>query len=140
MTFLEKSELNTVSTQEVINLITNSDNKIIDNIIAESIDLMKSYLFDVFDAEAIFSQTGTNRSLVILKYLKDIVIHEIYIRRSKVFNEVAQARYNEAMLWLEKIAKGELTPNLPKKVDANSNTQESSYLKLGSNPKYSNHW
>lgn len=144
MAFLTKTELKTVGTAEVINIITNNDDAITTEIIAESIDLMKSYLFRYYDTEAIFSKTDGERSKVILKYLKDIVIHEIYIRRTKQMNEVAKMRYDEAMIWLEKTSKGEIEPDLPKKqVDSDGDGQPDaaeSFLKLGSRRTYKNHW
>ena len=111
--YLTKDELKTVATKEVIDLITQGDEQIVTEIIAESIDLMASYLYKYYDTEAIFAKEGDERSKILLKYLKDIVIHEIYIRRSKTLNQVAKLRYDEAMLWLEKIAKGEIEVALP---------------------------
>ncbi|MHA3045989.1 phage protein Gp36 family protein [Riemerella anatipestifer] len=142
--FLKIDELKTVATREVIDLITNGDNSIVEEIIAESIDLMKSYLFKYYDTTAIFEKEDNDRSKVILKYLKDIVIHEIYIRRTKNMNEVAKTRYDEAMLWLEKIARGTIEADLPKKmvdIDGDGVPDEPSpFMKLGSRKTYRNHW
>lgn len=115
-----------------------------EDIIAESIDLVNSYLYQFYDTDKIFSQTGNNRSRALLKHLKGIVIHEIYIRRTKVFNEVAKARYEEALLWLEKISEGKIKPNLPeKKIDTNGDGKPDSstnFLRLGSGKTYQNHY
>ncbi len=149
--FLNIDELKTVATREVVDLITNNDNTIVEEIIAESIDLMKSYLFKHYDTDKIFSpllRRGAGgedeRSKVILKYLKDIVIHEVYIRRTKTMNEVAKERYDEAMLWLEKMAKGTIEGNLPKKLeDTNGDGKADEpvpFMKLGSRKSYKNHW
>ncbi|MRI64539.1 DUF1320 domain-containing protein [Ornithobacterium rhinotracheale] len=142
--FLNIEELKTVATREVIDLITNSDDSIVNEIIAESIDLMKSYLFRYYNASAVFEKQGEERSKVLLKYLKDIVIHEVYIRRTKKMNEVAKIRYDEAMLWLEKIAKGDIEADLPKKMeDTNgdgSPDEPIPFMKLGSRKTYKNHW
>ncbi|MDY3521984.1 DUF1320 family protein [Riemerella anatipestifer] len=142
--FLKIDELKTVATREVIDLITNGDNSIVEEIIAESIDLMKSYLFKHYDTTAIFEKEENERPKVLLKYLKDIVIHEIYIRRTKNMNEVAKTRYDEAMLWLEKIARGTIEADLPKKmvdIDGDGVPDEPSpFMKLGSRKTYRNHW
>ena len=114
--YLTKEELKTVATKEVIDLITQGDEQIVTEIIAESIDLIASYLYKYYDTEAIFAKEGDERSKILLKYLKDIVIHEIYIRRTKNLNQVAKLRYDEAILWLEKIAKGEIEVALPKRL------------------------
>ena len=90
--YLTKDELKTVATKEVIDLITQGDEQIVNEIIAESIDLMASYLYKYYNTEAIFAKEGNERSKILLKYLKDIVIHEIYIRRTKTLNQVAKLR------------------------------------------------
>lgn len=142
MAFLTEEELKTVATAEIINLITNNDNSIVDDIITESIDLMKSYLFRYYNTDSIFSAEGDTRSRVVLKYLKDIVIHEVYIRRTKIYNEVAKMRYDEAMLWLEKVGFGKIDADLPRKTtDTDGKADgESNFLKLGSRKTYKNHW
>lgn len=142
--YLNIEELKTVATREVIDLITNSDDSIVNEIIAESIDLMKSYLFRYYDTSSVFEKQGEQRSKVLLKYLKDIVIHEVYIRRTKKMNEVAKIRYDEAMLWLEKLAKGDIEADLPKKLEDTDGDgipdEATPFMKLGSRKSYKNHW
>lgn len=141
--FLEKSELKTVATDEIINKIINNDDAIVTNIIEESIDLMSGYLFQYFDTEVIFSKTENDRNKTVLKHLKGIVIHEIYTRRTKAFNEVAKARYDEAMLWLEKVSEGKIKPPLPvRQVDTDGDgvaDGAATFMKLGSRKNYQNH-
>jgi len=142
--FLDKSELKTVSTEEIINRIISNDDAIIVDIIDESIDLMAGDLYQYYDTEAIFSATGENRNKTILKHLKGVVIHEIYIRRTKAFNEVAKTRYDEAMLWLEKISEGKIKPPLPIRIldtdgDGIPDT-EATFMKVGGRKNYQNHF
>lgn len=142
--FITKAELKTVSTVEVIDLITNSDATIVDIIIEECIEVMHTYLFKYYDADAIFAATGVDRKKIIMKYLKDLVIYEIYMRRSKQANAVVEKRQEEAMLWLEKVAKGEIVPDLPKKmVDTDDDGEvdaAAAFMKLGSRKSYKNHF
>ncbi len=142
--FLNIDELKTVATREVIDLITNKNDSIVEEIISESIDLISSYLFKYYNTDAVFSKQGDERSRVLLKYLKDIVIHEIYIRRTKNINETAKLRYDEAILWLEKIAKGDIEIDLPKRlvdIDGDGTPDEPMpFMKLGSRKTYKNHF
>jgi len=142
--FLDKEELKTVTTEEIVNKIINSDNSIVTDIIDESIDLMSTYLYQYYDTEAIFSKEDDERNKTILKHLKGIVVHEIYTRRTKSFNEVAKARYDEAMLWLEKVSKGEIKPPLPvRQIDTNGDGIPDTaieFIKSGSRKNYKNHW
>jgi len=142
MPFLVKSDLNTVATTEVIDLITNMDDSIVDQIIVESIELIKTYLHRYYDVAAIFTAVDAARSGIILKYLKDIVIYEIYIRRTRDLNEVAKLRYDEAMLWLDKVAAAKIDPDLPRAVAVNEDgeVETSTFMKLGSRKTHDNHW
>lgn len=139
MSFLTKEELKTVATAEIVNIIVNSDDTIITEIIDESIDLMRSYLHQNFDTEVIFAAVDVERPKIIVKYLKDIVIYEIYCRRTQRINELAKERYDEAMLWLEKVAKGLINPGLPTRIDPETGTDET-FLKTGGRKTYGNHW
>lgn len=144
MAFLTKEELTTVATAEIIDLITNTTPDIVDSIIAEDIDQMKSYLFRYYDADAIFNATGADRSLVTLKHLKAVVIRDIYKRRSRTMNAVAQMDYEEAMKWLEDIAKGNIAPDLPQRqYDSDGDGEPDGptpFMKLGSRKNKANHW
>ncbi|MCL2290838.1 MAG: DUF1320 domain-containing protein [Bacteroidetes bacterium] len=134
--FLQKEELKTVSTEEIINKIIGGDDDIVTNIINESIALMKGYMSRFYDVEEIFSREGAERHLATLKRLKDIVIYEIYERHTRNQNAVAARRYNEAMNWLEKLSTGELgDKTLPpvKKIEPISQSGES---RFGGNRKY----
>ncbi|NHN26770.1 DUF1320 family protein [Flavobacterium jejuense] len=142
--FLEKIELTTKATDEIINKIVNNDDAIVEDIILESIDVASTYLYQYYDTEVIFAKTGDDRNRTLIKHIKAIVIHEIYKRRSKIMNEVAKESYDEAMLWLEKVSEGKIKPPLPIRIidsdgDGTADTP-ASFLKLGSNKKYTNHF
>jgi phage gp36-like protein len=141
--FLEKSELKTVATDEIINKIINNDDSIVTDIIDESVDLMGTYLYQYYDTETIFAKTANERNKTLLKHLKGIVIHEIYTRRTKTMNEVAKGKYDEAMLWLEKVSEGKIKPPLPTRtVDTDGDGTADSpatFMKLGSRKNYQNH-
>lgn len=142
--FLEKTELQTVGVEEIINKIINSDDNIVNEIIEEDIDLASGYLFQYYDVESIFSATGDDRNKTLLRHLKGLVIFDIYTRRNKAINEVTKLRYDEAMLWLEKVSTGKLKPDLPpKKIDTDGDGNPDSpatFLKLGSRKNYQNGW
>lgn len=144
MSFLVKDELKTVSTKEVVDLITNYNDAIVVDIIDESIDVVASYLNDYFDTAAIFQKEGSERSKVVLKHLKSIVIHAIYNRRQRQMNETNLHNYEEAIAWLTNVSKGLIKPDLPpKKVDTDGDgipDSEVPFMKLKSRKSYKNHW
>ena len=137
--FLTKAELKTVADIAIVDIIVELDDDIVSQIIAESIDIMSSYLSNYYDSIAIFATTGGDRSLMVLKHLKDIVIYEVYIRHTRDMNEVAKVRYDEAMNWLEKMNTGEFKDSrLPPVPDAigSYNDQASMEMRFNSGTKY----
>lgn len=143
MAFLTKEELKTVTTIQIVDLITNNDVEIVDNIIKENISLMTTYLGSYYDMKEVFLQTGDNRNLTVLKYLKAMVAHDIPKRRKKPVPKDADADYQEAMNWLEKIASGEWKADLPPKkedLDGDGIPDVVPFMKLGSRKSYQNGW
>jgi phage gp36-like protein len=144
MSFLAKDELKTKVPISIVNIITNSDDNTVDTIIEENIDIVRGYLYQYYDTEAIFSATGADRSKAVLKHLKAIVVHEIYTSRSKEMNETAKNANDDALTWLEQVAKGIIKPDLPKrKVDTNGDgvaDSDATFMKLGGRKAYKNHW
>ena len=139
--FLTTTELYSNKPKEVIDLVSEEDTDIVETIVNEQIEVMRSYL-SAYDHEAIFTATGSDRSVIIMKYLKDLVIYELYNRRSHELNPIAEKGFNEAMNWLDKVSTGKLIPNLPRRqVDTDGDGQPDSDAKLyifGSKKNYHN--
>ena len=125
--FLIKDELKTVASSTMLTALTTPDDNIIDTVIIENIALFKSYLQGGYDVEAIFSTRGEHRSPVVLKYLKDLVIHDLYARQERVhMADSVRTRYKEALNWLESIGQGSLSPDLPvrnRQIDPNLSSE-----------------
>ena len=145
MSFLTKEELATVADPAIINLITGTsqgDDVIVDQCIAEGISVMKSLLSRYYDVDAIFNATGNARDLTVLHHLKNIVIHEIWIRHTRKVNEVAKLRFDEAMNWLEKLNEGKfMIKTLPLAPDSlpSPGSQDGQDTRFGmGNSKYEN--
>lgn len=111
--YVSQAELKTVSLDQVIIDITDNDSEIVETIIEETTDLFKSYLHGIYNTDTIFSQIGDDRSKILMKYMKDVIVYEIYIRKTIENNEVAKLRYDEAIMWLDKVSKGQLVLDLP---------------------------
>jgi len=139
--FIEVTDLNTVSVPQVVSKVLNNDDTIGEEIISETVALMRSYLSGRFDVDAIFNATE-NKDKVVVKYCKDIVIHEIYTRKTEDYNQVTKGRYDEAMLWLEKVAAGKIPANdlPPKPVPEGEETTGDGFIKFGGNRKYTSNF
>lgn len=141
MAFLIKSELKTVGQISLIDKIVNEDNTIVDDIINESIALMSSHLSRHYDIVNIFNKTGANRHKQVVKYLKDIVIYEIYDRRSLDQSAGMIRKYQEAMNWLEKLNTGEFGDKTLPVVESTLNDSgvlSEGNTRFGGNKKYAN--
>ena len=133
--FLTSDELNSIVDLNLINKLVAKNNAIVDVVISESVEMMKSYLSKFYDTDAIFSKENNDRNLNVLKKLKDIVVYELYTRNPRAMNEVAEKKYAEAINWLEKLNTGEFADkSLPIPVVESSETQTS--IRTGSNTKY----
>lgn len=142
--FLNMEELKTVADYAVVLSNIGNDTGIVTDIIEESISLMKSYLSRFYDVEAIFIKEGAERHKTVLKKLKDIVIYEIYERRTRdSANEVVTRRYAEAMHWLEKLNTGEQGDHTlpPAGKEDTANTQgQSGDIRFGGNTRYTSNY
>lgn len=135
--FIEKEELKTVVDIKIVDKITNLDDTIVNNIVDETVSIMKGHMSKYYDVEAIFSATGINRNQTVLKRLKDIVIYEVYERHTREQNKVAERRYQEAMNWLEKLNTGEFSDkSLPPRPSETPSTQDGYDIRFGGRQKY----
>ena len=130
-TFLNKNELKTAAPEALLRSLSGRDEELLSQLIRENMDRISSYLQGRYDTEAIFSARGEARSSIILKYLKDLVVHDLLSAQShgKV-GETVLRRHAEALSWLEQIGEGRLSPSLPLRSDAHTASD------LGSDPRY----
>lgn len=138
MAFLTKEELKTVAQIGLIDLLTNLDDTIVEEIIDESIAKISGFLSRFYDVPAIFNAVGDERHKAVIKRLKDIVIYEIYERHTREPNAVAARRYAEAIDWLERINTGELGDGTlpPKPASPGSEEGKSGDTRYGGNRRY----
>lgn len=133
--FLTSDELISIVDHNLVSKLTADNSSIVNTIITESIETMRSYLSKYYDADAIFDKEDTARNINVLKKLKDIVVYEIYTRNPRAMNAVAEKKYNEAINWLEKLNEGKFTDKtLPVPAPEVPSVQTS--MRLGSNQKY----
>lgn len=135
MAFINKNELKSVAVPAVVEKAINSDDEVVDIIIDETEDVMRSYLSGRFDVEAIFSAEDVDRSGVVVKHFKKIVIDEIYKRKTGGLNDVTQLGYDEAMTWLTDVANGKIEAgDLPTKETEDATGD--GFIKYGGNTRY----
>lgn len=96
------------------NQITDEDEALMDSAEKSAIKKMKSMLRHRYDADAIFAATGGDRDELIVEYTVAIYLKRLVqrIKPGKVPVNIDE-HAAEALDWLEMVAKGEITPELP---------------------------
>ncbi|SMO48193.1 phage protein Gp36 family protein [Solitalea koreensis] len=137
MAFLTKDELLTHLYGEVIDNISQNDDDIVIAAIDAAIAEAKGYL-SRYDLEALFS--ADPKDAILLVRVKDIAVwHFLVLGNQSIELEFREARYTEAVKWLEKIQSGKSVPQgwpLP----TPSESDPAGVFKYGSNPKRNNHY
>jgi len=113
-TFLTIQELKTVIYDYQLNEIVEDDNTIAEMAIQAAIEEVASYLRSRYDTEKTFSAEGADRNPLVLEITKDVALWQI-IRLSNpdILHERVKDRYDRAIEWLDKVARGLISPSLP---------------------------
>jgi len=142
MPFLTIQELTTEAPESFINILKGTETTVINEIISDMIDVMKTNLGSYYDINVIFNAEGPARSRTVLNYLKDLVFYKIQKRRKP--GVLDGSDYDEAMKWLEELSTGKRKADLPrKKMDTNNDgipDTDVPFMKLGGRKSYQNGW
>lgn len=135
--FITTSELNTHLYEEQITEIDGGDETILTGAIDAAIAETKGYLGD-YDRTAIFSSVGASRNSLLVIFVKDIATwHFLNLSNPGNSLEFRRSRYNAAIDWLKGVQRGDITPDLPKKVVSTTSPGKISY---GFNRKRNHHY
>ncbi len=136
--FISKEELASHIYEEAITTISRGDNSIVEAAIEAAINEASGYI-SRFDYEQLFGAVGPERDALLMLYIKDIAKwHFINVCNVQVDLELAKARYDSAIKWLDKVQAGKVSPpNWP--VKAGEETKQSPFT-VTSNPKRGNYY
>ncbi|MEO2080617.1 MAG: phage protein Gp36 family protein [Leeuwenhoekiella sp.] len=100
---------------------------------------MESYLRNRYDTGLIFEAEGDNRNALVVMYMVDIAVYHLHANISpENVPEIRQIRYDAAIDWLKRVAKGDISPRLPELTSDPDNPEgDSLFLQMGSNDKVS---
>jgi len=142
MAFLTKDELITEAPKSFIDIVVGTEESMVNEVINDMIDLIKTNIGSYYDTDLIFSKQGDDRSRTVLNYLKDLVFYKLQKRRKPGVLDTSD--YDEAMKWLEEISTGKRKADLPpKKIDTDGDgipDKDVPFMKLGSRKSYPNGW
>ena len=147
--FITKEDLKNGIYEYQTDQITELDENIIYQAMATAEEEVKSYLYGNYkkefldgrlryDVEKIFSAKGAQRNSIILMHCITIAKwYIIQLANPDIVHEHAKERYDRAIDWLKKLAKGELTlSTLPILDDKNNERDEGLPFRFGSRQKF----
>lgn len=132
--FVTEEELRSVAYSYQLEQIVENDVTILHMAISAAIEEARGYLSARYNADAAFAATGADRNPLLVEITKDIALWYI-IRLSNVdiIYEPVKERYDRAVQWLDRVARGTITPDLPAATDENGDYIQP--LRCGSMPK-----
>ncbi|MBL7779942.1 MAG: DUF1320 family protein [Saprospiraceae bacterium] len=134
MPFILKSDLYTKILEDELNEITRADDTLITQAADSAVAEMRGYLFDTFDVDTIFSQTGENRHALLVDFGADITLY-ILVSRLQAGQSIddRRERYERAKTWLRQASKTEFYNDLPRRIET-----KQTHISYGSLPKRNN--
>ncbi len=141
MPFLTENDYKVQIRQWIKNMISSDDPAILELAEQSAQEEMEQYLSSRFDVAKIFNpdQAPEDRNQLVVMYMIDIAIYHLHANITpNDVPEVRQIRYDNAMRWLQKVNRSELTPNLPKLVSEGEegSTDNALFFEGGSNESY----
>lgn len=132
--FIQEEELRSVAYNYQLEQIVENDATILQMAIEAATEEVRGYLSSRYDTTAAFAATGADRNPLLVEITKDIALWYI-IRLSNVdiIYEPVKERYDRAVQWLDRVASGRITPNLPAATDDNGEYLQP--MRYGSMPK-----
>lgn len=147
--FLQKSDLGSVIYSYQIDQITEGNNDLVVQAITASVEEAKSYLtpninnkknFDgrlLYDVENIFNKEGNDRNSLILQHCATLAkFHLSTLCNADFIYEQAKERYDRAIDWFTKIAKGTINLTGLPQLTITDETLETQPFSSGSRPKF----
>lgn len=134
--FLDKSDLYLAILKDELEEITRADDTLINQAISAAVSEARTYLYDSYDVNAIFSATGANRHALLLGLVADMAVY-LLVARVQAGQDVADRkdRYDRAIAWLKAAQKSDTYSDLPRREET-----EQKHISAGSLPKRSNRY
>lgn len=114
-TFITKPDYITNKREEEINQIIDDDDSILDEAEEEAIDEVRSFLFQRYDVDTIFALTGAARPKAVVRWVKHLVMYNIYSRTSEDnMPDDVLSNYERTLEILQQLESGDRAAELPR--------------------------
>ena len=123
-----------IRNQRLTQLLDTTGSVLLDDAEATALQVIKDALFELYDVDTIFSQTGANRDKQVVRWVCNLAIYYLHERLpDNQIPEHVSANYEETMDFLKALELGKRSVQLPRKQD--STGQQKTKLKWGSAPR-----
>lgn len=114
MPFITATDLHVSILADELNQIVRNDTTLISMAISAAEAEMRSYLYDSYDVDTIFSQTGEDRHALLVRHCVDIAVYGI-VAATQAGQDLddRKARYDRAIAWLKMVMKMGTYADLP---------------------------
>lgn len=117
-TFIDKADYERKIRTYKLDQIIDSDDALLEDAELAAVQKVSDYLYQHYDVDQVFAQTGTDRHKSILEWCKHIVLYMIFERiEDELVPERVIKNYDDSIKTLEKIMSGDMAINLPRKQD-----------------------
>lgn len=147
--FLQKADLKNNIYSYQVEQITEGDDTIVQQGLAAAEEECRSYLESniyqkenqdgrlIYDVESIFGTSGTDRNPLILQHCITIAkYHIIQLSNVDILYEQAKERYDRAIDWLTKLAKGQITLKSLPTIEISEEDENLKPFSFGSRKKF----
>ncbi len=133
--FISKEEIKTHLYDYQVDQITDNDDSIVTSAIDTAVSEVKSYLANRYDVDTIFAATGSERSALIVEHVKVCAVyHLLLLCNVDAIYERYEKAYERSTKFLQQVADGLLSPDLPYLQTGNGSPTGT--IQLKSNPKF----
>jgi hypothetical protein len=131
MVFLAEADLHAFILEEHLDTLTEGVATALDDTERIAIEEASTYLRHRYNVAAAFGATGSDRNSQLIRILSDITLYHLFTRvQPDEIPELRVKRYDDAISTLNRISKGQISPNLPALSPA-----QGSPIRWGSQPK-----
>lgn len=134
MAFALKNDLSISILIQELDEITRADDALITEALSRAESEARGYLYDSYDVDTIFAQSGSSRHAMLLQCVTDIAIYRIVAAcQAGIDLTDREERYMSAIRWLKMVQKSELYGELPRRTET-----KQEHVSWGSQNKRSN--
>lgn len=136
-TFITKADYRASMKVGNLDAMLEGDDTLLEEAESTAVSQIKDYLFQQYDTDAIFSKIGTDRHPYLVRCCCNIVVKILWERLAMETPERVTKNYNDTLDYLERLADGKMTADLPAKVTDTETNTPYTVTRWGSSPKRS---